>query len=352
VRSLRRHQWRLLVAALLAGDLAGVLAGAGLATLLTRAWPGDVHLPRGGGLVALMAALALAGFLCLRLYTPHNLLHGMRELAGVVHGCVYAAIGTVLAGFVISDPIPRLWTALAWTFAAVSVCAGRLAIRRGAARLRPRGLFVERTLLVGADQHSIGVARQLSRPGSGIEVVGVLDDYKAPGTVLDGRFVVLGTPADLARIAAASDAHDAVVVPDALAWETMRRVLADAAVTWTGRVHVSAGFTDLLTTGVRISARNHVPLLTLKKVALTSAEAAAKRTLDCVLAALLLVILSPVLLVTALRLRAAGAGAVLRRRTVLGRRGVPFDMPTFDPGAARRGSCGSCPRWPACCAAT
>jgi lipopolysaccharide/colanic/teichoic acid biosynthesis glycosyltransferase len=117
----------------------------------------------------------------------------------------------------------------------------------------------------------------------------------------------------------------------------MRRVLADAAVTWTGRVHVSAGFTDLLTTGVRISARNHVPLLTLKKVALTSAEAAAKRTLDCVLAALLLAILSPVLLVTALRLRAAGAGAALRRRTVLGRRGVPFDMPTFDPRGSASG---------------
>src|SRR5205807_8298440 len=136
----------------------------------------------------------------------------------------------------------------AWTGTAAAVCCVRLAVRRGAARLRAYGLFVERTLLVGADQHSIGVARQLSRPGSGIEVVGVLDDYKAPGTVLDGRFTVLGTPADLARVAAGTGVHDAIVVPDALAWETMRRLLADAAVGWTGvRVHLTAGFTDLLT---------------------------------------------------------------------------------------------------------
>src|SRR5262249_1692470 len=154
------------------------------------------------------------------------LMHGTIELAGVVHGCAYGAIGTVLASFVVSDPIPRLWTALAWTFTAAAACCIRLAIRRGAARLRRHGLFVERTLLVGGDQASIGVARQLSRPGSGIEVVGVLDDYKAPGTVLDGRFTVLGTPADLARIAAAAGVHDAIVVPDALAWETMRLLLA------------------------------------------------------------------------------------------------------------------------------
>jgi lipopolysaccharide/colanic/teichoic acid biosynthesis glycosyltransferase len=327
----RRHQWRLLAAALVMGDLLGVLAGAALAWTVTVRWFPDAHTPKGLWLVALMASLALLGFICRQLYTPRNLLHGTGELAGVLHGCVYGSIATVLASFVVSSPIPRLWTALAWACTAASVCWIRLAIRRGARRLRPFGFFVERTLLVGADQHSIGVALQLGRPGSGIDIVGVLDDYKAPGTVLGGRFTVLGTPADLARIAAARGAHVAVVVPDALAWETMRRLLADAAAGRTGvRVHLTAGFTDLLTTGVRISARNHVPLLTVKRAAFTPAEAAAKRALDCALAVLLLAACGPLLLATTLRLRALGI-APLRRQAVLGRRGERFEMPTVDP---------------------
>jgi lipopolysaccharide/colanic/teichoic acid biosynthesis glycosyltransferase len=166
--------------------------------------------------------------------------------------------------------------------------------------------------------------------------VGVLDDYQAPGTVIDGRLTVLGTPADLAAIAAERGVQDVVVVPDALAWETMRRVLAEA-VTWPGgRVHLSAGFTDLLTTGVRISARNHVPLLTLKRVALTPAEAAAKRALDCVLAVLLLATCWPLLLATTRRLRALGVRP-LRRQRVAGRGGSSFEMPTFDPAGTSSG---------------
>jgi lipopolysaccharide/colanic/teichoic acid biosynthesis glycosyltransferase len=327
----RRHQWRLLAAALLAADVLGVVAGAALAGAVAARWFPAAQMPRGAWLVALMAALAVLGFLGRQLYTRHNLMHGTVELVGVVHGCAYGAIGTVLASFVVSERIPRIWTALAWTFTAAAVCGIRIAIRRGAARLRAHGFFIERTLLVGADQHSIGVARQLGRPGSGIQVVGVLDDYKAPGTVLDGRFTVLGTPADLARIAARRGANDAVVVPDALAWETMRRLLADAATGGTGvRVHLAAGFTDLLTTGVRVSARNHVPLLTVKPAAFTPAEAAAKRALDCAVAALLLAVCSPLLLGTTLRLRALGI-APLRRHAVLGRHGTRFEMPVFDP---------------------
>jgi lipopolysaccharide/colanic/teichoic acid biosynthesis glycosyltransferase len=327
---------RVLVAVLVAGDVAAVLTGAALATLLTRRWLPGAHLPHGPGLVAVMPALAVLAFLCGRLYAPSTLLRGAREFSGAIHGCGYAATGTILAGFVVTAPIPRLWTGIAWCLAAAAVCCVRLAARRAATRLRRRGLFVERALLVGADQHSLGVARQLSRPGSGTDVIGVLDDYRAPGTVLDGRFEVLGTPADLARVAAARGVTDLIVVPDAMAWETMRRVLAGAATTWAGgRVHLSAGFIDLLTTGVRVSERNHVPLLTLKGVTLTPVEAAAKRGLDCVLALLLLAAFAPVMAVTALRRRRLGR--VLRRRPVVGRGGVTFAMPEFEVGASSSG---------------
>jgi lipopolysaccharide/colanic/teichoic acid biosynthesis glycosyltransferase len=202
----------------------------------------------------------------------------------------------------------------------------RFALRRLAKALRRRGLLVTRALLVGADAQSVAVAQQLAQGGSGFEVVGVLDDYVPPGTVVGGALKVLGTPAALSQVATRTGSQEAIVVPQALPWETLQGVLSEAASPDSGlRVHISAGYHDLLTSGVRLSERNHVPLLTVEKAVLTPAEAVVKRAVDCVLAVLLLTTFGPLLLCLAARLRLEGVG-VLETRPVLGRHGDAFDL--------------------------
>jgi lipopolysaccharide/colanic/teichoic acid biosynthesis glycosyltransferase len=93
-------------------------------------------------------------------------------------------------------------------------------------------------------------------------------------------------------------------------------------------VHLSAGFYDLLTTGVRLSERNRVPLLTLRSLRLTTGEGAAKRALDIVLAIFLLAAFSPLLVVEATRLGLKGS-TVLERHPVLSRNGGSFRMLAF-----------------------
>src|SRR5207245_5424171 len=147
---------------------------------------------------------------------------------------------------------------------------------------------------------------------------------------------VLGPPAALSRVAAAMGVEDAVVIPDALPWETLHQVLTDAAVAPNGvRLHLSAGFQHLLTTGVQMSERNHVPLLTVKKIALSPAEAVVKRALDVTLACMLLAAFSPVMAVVALRLRVGGARGLLCRREMVGKHGRVVGMVTFRPEATR-----------------
>jgi lipopolysaccharide/colanic/teichoic acid biosynthesis glycosyltransferase len=279
-----------------------------------------------------MVPVFMALFLFQGLYDRQNLLGGTREYGGVVRAGAFALVVLILISFAAGRQPSREWAALSCGLAVMAVGLSRFAIRRAAHRLRRRGLFVTRTLMVGANAQSVAVARQLVQPGSGMEVVGALDDYAPPGAVVGGRLKVLGTSAALAQVAARTGCHEAIVVPQALPWERLQELLSAAASNGHGmRVHLSAGQYDLLTSGVTLSERNHVPLLTVEKVALTPIEACFKRGLDCVLAGLLLAGFLPVLLYLECRHRLGGAGSVLERRRVRGRNGVAFDLLSLHP---------------------
>ena len=163
-----------------------------------------------------------------------------------------------------------------------------------------------------------------------MRILGFLDDYVPVGSVLGDGHRVLGGASALMQIAARSHADEAIVVPQALPWETLHTVLSEAAAAPNGlRVHLPAGFYDLLTTRVGLSEKNHVPLLTVKKARLTPFEAVFKTGLDYSLAIVILVLSSPVIAATAAWLRLDGSGTVLVRRLVIGQYGRPFTLLSF-----------------------
>jgi lipopolysaccharide/colanic/teichoic acid biosynthesis glycosyltransferase len=165
-------------------------------------------------------------------------------------------------------------------------------------------------------------------------VVGILDDYIPTGTQLPGGLRVVGPSSSLMETTSRLQVHDAIIAPQALPWETLRELILVSATRANGlQVHLSAGFYDMLTAGVRFSERSHVPLLTLRKARLSPVERAVKAVLDRGLATVLLLGLSPaVLLMVAWQRRHAGP-SLLDRRRVLGARGATFDLLSFHSSA-------------------
>ena len=98
-------------------------------------------------------------------------------------------------------------------------------------------------------------------------------------------------------------------------------------------MHLSAGFYDLLTAGVRFSERNHVPLLTLRKARLSAVERVIKGFLDVGLAALLVVALSPLVGLMAVWQWRAGSPLRIEHERVLGRNLIAFDLLRFRSSA-------------------
>src|SRR6266566_5963664 len=322
-----RRDWAWFTVTLVATDLGAVLLAFWLAAVLV--WRTGVGINGGNDsdwlVFAMVPVLGLI-FFAQGLYEPANLLVGAREFAGVFRASAYGLLAITVIAFVLRWPLSRSWTVASWALMTGLVIALRFGIRRVAAAVRRRGRLTERAVIVGAEQ--------VNQPGSGMRVVGILDDYIPTGTELPGGLRVVGPSSSLMETTSRLRVHDAIIAPQALPWETLRELILVSATRANGlQVHLSAGFYDMLTAGVRFSERSHVPLLTLRKARLSPVERAVKAVLDRGLATVLLLGLSPVLLVMVAWQRRHAEPSLLDRRRVLGARGASFDLLSFHSSA-------------------
>ena len=188
-------------------------------------------------------------------------------------------------------------------------------------RSRPVGGFLQSTLLVG---HPYGVAalhqQLLRRPGRDYRVIGCC--LLVPGQVgstLDG-LPVLGGPQDVVDVVCRYDVDTvAVLTSPGFGAAALRRLESDLEPTGAGLMLAPAATRPLGTRRRRLELRG--------------VNGLGRAAFDRTLAALLLVLLAPVLLGVAACLRATGRGPVLDRRERVGRDGRVFCLLTFSTAA-------------------
>lgn len=321
--------WRRLIAALVLLDALWLVMAGWTGILIHQALsyrnPDSPLFLLGVMLVAGIVILAM-----LRAYDPENLLAGPREYSAVVRACLYGLAAVSLLSFVVRHPVSREWIGVSWVTAATLILISRYLVRRGARSLLGRGRFVRPTLLVGADANSVALAAQINADPTGMRVVGFLDDYHRIGSPLLPGVSVVDRPANLNQVAIRSGIREAIIVPQALPWETLNQVITSAATAPDGpRIHLSAGFYDLLTTRVKLSASHDIPLLTVNQARLTGPQKVIKAALDYVIASALLIAFSPAVGVLVVWQRLHGRQGIVERRRVLGATGTAFDLLTF-----------------------
>jgi exopolysaccharide biosynthesis polyprenyl glycosylphosphotransferase len=249
------------------------------------------------------------------------------ELVGVFH---LVTVGTFLffaASWVtrLAHPYPpKLLTF--WLLAIVVVALARVAAR-ALARTRPS--FVQNAVIVGADEVGTLVARKiLDHPEYGVNSVGFVDPTREPGTEVVGGVTVLGAPGELPRIVQTMDVERVVVAffdqPVHAAIDLVRsaknlRVQIDivprlfVTVDPRAQIHTLEGF----------------PLIGLPPARLWRSSLSAKRVVDVVLASVGLVVLAPVLLWVALRIKLESSGPIFYRHERIGLNGRPFQLIKF-----------------------
>jgi exopolysaccharide biosynthesis polyprenyl glycosylphosphotransferase len=278
-------------------------------------------------LLSLLVPAWLLIFAAYGLYNPRYLFGGTREYARVVNACAVGVMAMIVLSFMHREeqPISRGWLLIYFSLSVLTIISYRFVLRRLIYRLRQRGLFIKRSLLVGANQEGQAMAEQFcSVPTAGVHVVGFVDDTLTCGTVVNG-LPVFDSGKALKTLVEEQEIDELIIASTSLS----REGLLDIYRTFRSNgscveVRLSPGLFEILTTGATVQEVGSVPLVSLNRLRITGIDAFLKSALDYVGAAVGLILLLPFLLLIALLVKLDSPGPALHRRRVLGVGGQTF----------------------------
>lgn len=228
---------------------------------------------------------------------------------------------------------PNLNSRLIFLYAAVLIptflVIARIVFRAYLARLRRRGVGVDRIVIVGAGEVGRMVMRNVAaQPELGYEIVGFLDDNPDRGTTDIGRFRGLGPLEKLPHILQTMPVDEVII---ALPWQAHRKIVQ--AVTETQAAGVRPRIVPdvfALTLGqVQLDQLNGVPLIGMQPVAITGLNLTIKRLVDVTVAVIVLLLTSPLWVLVPVTIRLDSPGPVLFNQVRIGRKGEPFVVHKF-----------------------
>jgi exopolysaccharide biosynthesis polyprenyl glycosylphosphotransferase len=334
ISGLRRTiQWRFLRPLLDAAGLCGAL-------VLALRWPHE-PVPIGEGWPLLlfpplvMLLLLIRGMYERRLRS--TILDGVVPIAGSVSiAAMFVVVLQVYAAGghgTISSVAAHLWATAMLGVGGARV--GLLGVQRMA---RSRGLAGAPTLIVGAGNVGMRLARRLvASPEYGLTPVGFLDANPLQGDEIPG-IPVLGSPDELDWVAQLTGAEHVVIAfssePDERLVDLVRRCEALGL-----EVSLVPRLFESLNHRATYEPLGGTPLMGLRSVHPKGWQFAVKHAFDRLGAALLVLLFAPLMAAIALAVRVSSPGPIVFRQRRVGRDGTVFDLFKFrsmrlpDPAA-------------------
>ncbi len=275
----------------------------------------------GGWFVALLAQGA---------YSVRHFGAGPDEYRTVAIASLITAGAISMVCFLLQLPLSRGFLVITFVLGTPLLLAERYAVRKIIHRMRQRGRLLHRVIAVGGPSGIGEVVESLRRAQYvGYQVVGAClpsgirvdrDDLPVP---------VLGSVGDTRRMCDAVGADTVLVTRGGYATsQELRRIAWDLEGSSIDLVVVPS-LTDVAGPRIHMRPVAGLPLLHLEQPQAGEAGGLAKRIFDLLFAALALLVLSPVLLVVAVLVKAQDGGPVLFRQPRIGRGGKPFGMIKF-----------------------
>jgi len=315
--------------ALASADVVATACGLAIATALA-AWldladPAVDHLLQTA-LIALVVWPML--YVHQGLYQARRTARRLEEARRIVNSVISGVL--VLAGVSVlfESRLSRFW------FLAVAVCVTTTMIverelaRRVIHEFRCRGVMTRRVVIVGRNEEAAEVAEALGEnPELGYEVVGFVADAPV-GPVIDLRLgrdlgPYLGHTSDVLDLVQSTDATGVIVATTGIDQQTANRLVRD--LTREGLyVELTSAMRDISSSRISVRPLGAYPVLCVEPVAQLSWRRVAKRVFDLVVASMMIVLVSPVLAVSAALIRITSGRHVIFAQERVGRDGVPF----------------------------
>jgi exopolysaccharide biosynthesis polyprenyl glycosylphosphotransferase len=271
-------------------------------------------------------------FIVAGLYKRENLLGGTEEYSRVGRATTVGMLIIIVAGFL--EPtfiIARGWLLLAWFLSFLLVLFGRLILRRVVYLLRRQGYFLSNTVIVGANDEGLSLARQLMAWNtSGLRVIGFVDKKFKQGTLLFANLRVLGTTEQLDEVIQGYGVEELVLASSAISsHDKMLEIFQRYGVNSGVNVRMSSGLYEIITTGLTVKEFAYVPLVGVNKVRLTGSDIFLKFLMDYVMAIPAMVVLVPLMFIIGVAIKLDSPGPILHKRRVMGVNNLQFDALKF-----------------------
>jgi exopolysaccharide biosynthesis polyprenyl glycosylphosphotransferase len=259
------------------------------------------------------------------LYASRRGVSWLDRAVTIFHGTL-VGIAMLIVAFFLYRPFfySRLMFAFAGVFIVLVLAAFRLVLGIFLARLRRRGVGVERLLIVGAAERGRALMRTIvARPELGYRVIGFLDDDPARNTINLGRFPALGAINGLARILTEERPDEVIVTLSADRHLQILRILNECEKHKT-RVKVVPDLYEMTLNRVAVDDINGIPLIGVRDVTIRGWNYAVKRAIDIVLCLVTTGVLAPLFLLAAVAIKLDSPGPVFFKQIRIGRGGKPF----------------------------
>jgi exopolysaccharide biosynthesis polyprenyl glycosylphosphotransferase len=267
-------------------------------------------------LVASPALVALA-----KLYSPTHTASRAEEAKRVGLASVFITVAISTLATLLKLDLSRAWVLVTVPCTFLTMLVERSLVRRAFDVLRERGLRCRPVIIVGGNTEARALCHTMQRnPRLGYRVLGFTDDAgQAAGAPVLGP---VDATVDLARRAGARVVVIAATAVDVATSNRLVRQLNDAGL----EVQLSSTLLDVTPSRLCVHPLGRFPMIYISPVIRDGWRAHAKRAFDMVLAASLLVLTLPVLVVAAVLIRLDSKGPILFRQERVGRAGRLFQV--------------------------
>ena len=323
------HRGWLVRRALLGADIASLVLAYVLAKLIVSGTAGN-----GPGLeFAVLALMLPVWVVTAKLYglyerDEEQVDHStVDEVVGVFHLVTLGAWCYFVAAWVTGvgeQHVARL--VIFWLLAAVLVVAAR-GVARAAARRSP--LYLQNTIIIGAGNIGQLAARKLlQHPEYRINLVGLVDAHPLPRRPELDHLALLGPPERIGEIVTLLDIERVIIAFSEADHEELLKMIRELR-KFDLQIDVVPRLFEIVGPKAGIHAFEGLSLVGLTPARISPSSRLMKRAMDYVVAAVMLVVLAPVMLLIALAIRLDSPGSVLFRQRRLGRDMEPFTVLKF-----------------------
>ena len=254
----------------------------------------------------------------------------LRQVIGVVTLGTLLASGTqefLLQNTPMEAVYPRSLLFYVWFFSVFLTVFGRELHRRSWTLLRRRGVVRDNLLIVGEGEIARKITEHIrNSPELGYTIVGIVTAAEQEGELLGYPYI--GAYDDIPRLIDDRQVEQVIV---ALSDYRRGELVELISLCQRGKVDIKV-YPDMfsyMAGDLNVDDLGGTPLLTVRDIALRGWKLSLKRALDLIGATVGLVLLSPLMLITALLIRLESRGSVFYWQVRMGLDGRPFPMIKF-----------------------